>query len=582
MTSGEYKDMSAKDALEKINNHTLLLPDIQREYVWNPEDVESLFESIVDGYPIGSCIFWKTTKDVINTEQPNLYYFLDYCERENSRAPKDATTNVKAPMPMIVDGDYYIVLDGQQRITSLNIALRGYFEIKKRYKRANTSSAWDRKELYYNLDFYDAEPNDEHPVKKFRFLTESEAKAETYYRVKDILACSDVDTFIGDVKQKTSKGRLDPHARHDLETLFQRLIGSKIHKEKNCALHYYCIGEKDYDKALDIFVRVNSTGKKLSKSDLLFSTLINGWKEGKDVITDTLRDMNIKGDGFNFSRDYLMRAALVLVDGDTSLKIQSLTSKDVVNRIRKEWPKIHHAMDQMTDLLADIGMCDERMTSYNASMPLAYYCYKGGEFKTDRSKQEAKKFLAISMAKGLFGVASSSSLTESRKALKAINCAKTPFSLKLFKDITLTGSRTFTVSVPEIENWIDTFEKGNNTYILLTLLYPHLKLDQHSFHQDHCHPWTLFENKKIAELGLDSKTVEKWQKMRNRLPNLQLLEGSDNESKNKTPLKDWVDAGNDFEYHPARASLELKDFAKFYKSRRNLILKELKSVFGLS
>lgn len=575
--------MSAKDALERINNHTLLLPDIQREYVWNPEDVESLFESIVDGYPIGSCIFWQTTKEVINAEQPNLYYFIDHCERENSRAPKDATTNEKAPEFMTTDGDYYVVLDGQQRITSLNIALRGYFEIKKRYKRANTSSAWERKELYYNLDFYDSEPSDEeHPAKKFSFLTETEAKPDTYYRVKNILACSDVDTFIGDVKQKTDKGRLDPHTRHDLESLFERLISSKIHKDKNCALHYYCIGEEDYDKALDIFVRVNSTGKKLSKSDLLFSTLINGWKEGKDVVTNTLHDMNAKGDGFNFSRDYLMRAALVLVDGDTSLKVQSLTSKSIVGRIRNEWPKIHQAMDQMTDLLADIGMCDERMTSYNASMPLAYYCYKGGEFKTDHSKKEAKKFLAIAMAKGLFGVASNSSLSESRRVLRDINCAKTPFSLSLFKDIILTGNRTFTVSTTEIENWVDTFEKGNNTYILLTLLYPHLKLNQQSFHQDHCHPWAWFENKKIAELDLDPKTVEKWQKMRNRLPNLQFLEGSENESKNKTPLKDWVAAGNDFDYHPVRASLELKDFAKFYKSRRTLILKELNSIFDLA
>lgn len=581
MTSGEYRDMSAKDALEKINNHTLLLPDIQREYVWNPEDVESLFESIIDGYPIGSCIFWKTTKAIINTEQPNLYYFLDHCERENSRAPKDATTNEKAPEFMTTDANYYVVLDGQQRITSLNIALRGYFEIKKRYKRANISSAWERKELYYNLDFYDSEPNDEHPIKRFRFLTETEAKSGTYYRVKNILACSDANTFIKDVKARTHTQRLNPQVRRDLKILYQRLIGGKTHKDKNSALHYFCISEENYDKALDIFVRVNSTGKKLSKSDLLFSTLINGWKEGKDVVTNTLHDMNAKGDGFNFSRDYLMRAALILIDQSVSLKIKSFTPK-AITKIRDNWHRIHDAMNQMTDLLADIGLYDERMTSYNASIPLAYYCYKGGEFKTQDSKKEAKKFLAIAMTKGLFGVASNDSLQKTHDTLKNLNCQKTNFSVSLFKDITLTGSRTFTVSKTEIENWIDTFEKGNNTYILLTLLYPHLKLDQHSFHQDHCHPWALFENRKIAELGLSPTVVEKWQKMRNRLPNLHFLEGGENESKNKTPLKDWVEAGHDFEYHPAQVSLELKNFARFYKLRRELILNELKSVFDLS
>ena len=55
-----YVDMSAVEALKLAKNHFLLLPDIQREYVWNMDDVEKLFESITDGYPIGSCIFWKT------------------------------------------------------------------------------------------------------------------------------------------------------------------------------------------------------------------------------------------------------------------------------------------------------------------------------------------------------------------------------------------------------------------------------------------------------------------------------------------------------------------------------------------
>lgn len=412
MTSGEYKDMSARDALEKINNHTLLLPDIQREYVWNPDDVESLFESIVDGYPIGSCIFWKTTKSAINSNQPNLYYFLNYCKRENSNTPKNVNDNEKSPDFMLADDDYYIVLDGQQRITSLNIALCGHFEILKRYKRKRTATSkdWDKKELYYNLDFYDSELNEDQPVKRFAFLTSADAQNGTYYCVKNILTCHDIDSFIENVRTLTGRQRLNPRSRQDLRTLYRRLIGGKQHKDQDSAIHYYCINEDDYDKALDIFVRVNSSGKKLSKSDLLFSTLINGWKEGKDVVMNTLNDMNAKGDGFEFSRDYLMRAALVLVDGDTSLKIQSLTSKNIVKRIRDEWPKIHQAMNQMTDLLTEIGMCDERMTSYNASIPLAYYCYKGGEFKTSESKNEAKKFLAIAMTKGLFGVASSSSL----------------------------------------------------------------------------------------------------------------------------------------------------------------------------
>lgn len=82
--------------------------------------------------------------------------------------------------------------------------------------------------------------------------------------------------------------------RHDLSVLFQR-----IHDSSGSGLiHYYCIGENNYDEALDIFVRVNSTGRKLAKSDLLFSTLIDGWKDGKENVENLLNIMNSKGDGF--------------------------------------------------------------------------------------------------------------------------------------------------------------------------------------------------------------------------------------------------------------------------------------------
>ena len=116
--SNKYIDMSAKEALKLAKDKYLLLPDIQREYVWSMEDIEKLFESIVDGYPIGSCIFWKTNKKTLNAEKPNLYFFLREFKREESK-------NEKASEVFGEEGDYYIVLDGQQRITSLNIALYG-------------------------------------------------------------------------------------------------------------------------------------------------------------------------------------------------------------------------------------------------------------------------------------------------------------------------------------------------------------------------------------------------------------------------------------------------------------------------
>lgn len=567
-TANKYEDMSALTALKYAREKNILLPDIQRDYVWDVYEIERLFESIVDDYPIGSCIFWKTNRKTINLDKPNLYYFLRDFKRGESK-------NEKAPEVLTEECDYYIVLDGQQRITSMNIALYGsytYYKGGRGHNRSNPKS-WVTKELYYNLEFYDEhEEDDEHPRKKFYFLTPEEASEGNYYKIKSMLLYDKLDEFLENMITVGIK----KECRSDLSILFQRLHDSS----GNGLIHYYCISENTYDEALDIFVRVNSTGRKLNKSDLLFSTLIDGWKEGRDNIDNLLGTMNSKGDGFDFSKDYLMRLCLVLVDANTNLKINSLTH-DTIFKIQSNWSIISTALDTMSSLLAEIGICQENLTSYNATMPIAYYIFKGGKFKNKDSKIEARKFLSVSFAKRLFGVASNDALNSTRNALKNLDCKHTPFSLNLFSSITLTGGRTFTVNENDVDYWLDNYEKGQSTYVLLSLLYPNLKLNQVSFHQDHCHPYAGFENKAIATLDLSPDKVKEWQKKRNLLPNLQFLEGAENESKNKTPLKDWVDEGNDFTYHPQNISLELKDFDTFFKERRTLIRNELLSIFDI-
>lgn len=568
-TTNKYEDMSALEALDFARERNLLLPDIQREYVWDVSEIEALFESIVDEYPIGSCIFWKTNRNIINNDKPNLYYFF-------SKFEKGRTKNEKAPEVLTKECDYYIVLDGQQRITSLNIALNGsykYYKGGRGHNRSNPKS-WVEKELYYNLDFYvqNVEEDDEHPKKRFVFLTDDEAKNQNVYKVKYLLKYDTLQAFIKFMYQSDFEDKIID----DLSKLFSRLHDAS----GNGLVHYYCINENSYDGALDIFVRVNSTGRKLSKSDLLFSTLIDGWKDGKDNVEKTLGVMNSKGDGFTFSRDYLMRLCLVLVDADPNLKIKNLT-RPTVQAIRDNWDIIDSSLDKLSSLLVDIGLSDETLTSYNATMPIAYYLYKGGEIKDADSKKEARKFLSVSLAKRLFGVASNSALSTTRNVLKNLDCKHTAFSLKLFENATLVGGRTFTIDENELDRWLDTYEKGQSTYIILSLLYPNLKLSQVAFHQDHCHPYAGFENKNIAVLGLDDEKVKEWQKKRNLLPNLQFLEGAENESKNKTPLKEWVEEGNDFEYHPENISLELKDFDVFFVERRKLIRDKLKEIFEI-
>lgn len=562
VTQNKYEDISVLDALNYIKSGKILLPDIQREYVWNYHDIELLFESVVEGYPIGSCIMWKTTRIAINENKPNLYYFHTNFSRKEPE-------NKKVPEVLAEDkeNDYYIVLDGQQRLTSFNIAFNGsYTDFKggKGNPRDNPEN-WITRELYYNLQ-YDpkADKDDETPSKRFTFLKNADGEQEQWYKVKQLLKYDKQNALIKDL---LSKGYSE-QAQEDLTVLFER-----IHAVKDGGLiHYYSIEDEEYDHVLDIFVRVNSTGQKLAKSDLLFSTLIDGWKIARDDIEKFLKTLNSRGEGFAFNKDFLMRLCMALVDGTIKLKIQNLNRK-TISKIRDNWEKIKNATSSMVDLLVDLGFSSENLTSYNATMPIVYFLFKGGNIKDDCSHQEVKKFLAISMAKRLFGVSSDAALTKSREVLQNIDCSKTKFSISLFSSVVLVGGRTFTVSEDDVDYWLDNYQKGPDTYSLLSLLYPNCKLSYFAFHQDHCHPYTAFENKNLKKLNLKltQEKISEWQKKRNLLPNLQFLEGTENESKNSTPFKEWVSAGNDFDYRPENVSLELVNFDNFFKERRKLM-----------
>ncbi len=573
-TKNQYENMSAFDALKFADEHTLLLPDIQRNYTWDYTEIEQLFESIINDYPIGSCIFWKTDRKTLNNERPNLYQFLrDYT--------KNFSFSNNAAQPVFKkETNYYIVLDGQQRITSLYIALYGTYTYYKggRGKAKKKANSWKESELYYNLDFYqqilNQEIGDENIPKRFCFLTQDEANNGNYFKVKELLQ------YDNSFELTRSLTNFKEESVRDLAHLFDRLDDNS----NNSLIHYYGISEKEYDKALDIFVKVNSAGHKLTKSELLFSTLIDGWKDGKyngkDIIDKCIKNMNQKGDGFNFHRDFVMRLMLVLIDADTNLKISSFKS-DIIGKIRNNWEDIDNTLNTLSDLLTNIGLCDENLTSYNATMPIAYYIFKGGNIESKNAQLEIKKFLSVAMAKNLFGVASNSALNASRNILKNIECQKTPFALSLFAEVKLVGDRTFSVSEKDVDYWMDNYKKGPKTYTILTLLYPNLKLSQNTFHQDHCHADSLFAAKKLRKLNISEDKIVEWQNMKDLLPNLQFLEGSENQHKLKTPLKQWVNEGNKLDFRPEGISLELKDFDEFFKERRKLMKEELLKIFSI-
>lgn len=117
-----YKKVTISWILDAINSRQMYLPAIQRKYVWSDEQITRLMDSIMLDYPIGTFLFWRVKKRIVNQKEYSMYEFIkDFHER-------DAYKNPPAPQPFPADGSsdsIWAVLDGQQRLTSLYIALQG-------------------------------------------------------------------------------------------------------------------------------------------------------------------------------------------------------------------------------------------------------------------------------------------------------------------------------------------------------------------------------------------------------------------------------------------------------------------------
>ena len=106
----DYKSISVKNAIDNIKSDKYLLPAIQRRFVWNREQIEMLFDSILSGYPISSFMLWKINNKK-NKYEYNYYPFIrNYVERFG-----ETTKNVENNL---LDKNFYAVIDGQQRLTS--------------------------------------------------------------------------------------------------------------------------------------------------------------------------------------------------------------------------------------------------------------------------------------------------------------------------------------------------------------------------------------------------------------------------------------------------------------------------------
>ncbi len=552
-----YNEMTIKEVVSCIEDRKLFLPAIQRKFVWNEEQIANLFDSLLKGYPIGTFLFWEINK---SREDIDGYYFYDFIKNYHER---DRFQNEL--VDKIIKDEFFVALDGQQRLTSIYISLAGSLQVKEPYKQWTNNDAFPKKELYLNLK--ETKDEDDELKYEFKFVKSSDSILFDghWIKVKDILDFSDSTKVMFKYVELGFS---------EIEVQLITKLWDVLSKDK--LISFFKVEGKSMDEVLDIFVRVNSAGTVLSKSDLIFSTLVSTWNKGREKIDDLIKLINRPTQKFKFNNDFIMRSVLYLSELSIALKVNSF--KNSINHIIESWSLIEKSIKQAVIILECSGFTNDNINSYNALIPFIYFIYKGGSIKN--CEQEFKKYFIISQTKNLFGVASNAALTETRKAMQVYLTNNKIFTNDIFKDVRLVGNRTFIINKEDLEQIFNHYKKGHHTYNILLLLYPEIKTDLKQLHQDHVHPISFFTDKNLSKIFTDEEEIKWMIDNANSIANLQLLEGLENESKNNKKLEVWI-IGNSIKFDP-EISYSINDFKAFYEKRKQLMWNELCKVFGVN
>jgi len=597
-----YESTSIKKALERVHQQHLLLPAIQRNFVWGAGRIESYFDSVMRGYPLGNFIWWKLDKAL--AKKYPFYRFLTHFHQ------RDNTQNERA-QEHIYSNDMWGVLDGQQRLSALYLGITGSLTYKNR-GRGHWSKDYNFEQfkLYVNLLYNPRksdEEKEENPMRfGFKFITEKHAQEindkQLWFKVGDVFDCDseeDILQLFNESKQRLQdiadpvlQKKFEQKEREVLENLLHFFVRFQDHE----LLHYFKVEERELDEVLNIFVRVNNGGMVLSKSQLMLATLSGTWAPARDKVEEIVRSLRLLG--LNIDNDFVMRSALTLSDLPVLFKVGTFTTKNV-ERVVSDWEDIKDALVKTAEFLKEQSLLHNKfeLISKNAIIPISYYIKKGGDLRSAQAKRNLRKYFVISQVKGIFGSQGDGVLGKLRDSLRYLPEKNKSFMLKqrsfsydeLLK-ISFSGNKSFKIDEDFIHELVD-MPYSSQAYFILSLLYPNIDYEKNLLDMDHIHPFSSFSKANLKRIGIErEEEYHYWTQHGNSLANLQLLTTKVNNTKRAKPLKNYLDLleaeqkGSKSAFIKdnflPKTSYELSNFIVFHEKRRDDMIFRLNKVFA--
>lgn len=572
------------DAMRDISSSKCVLPAFQREFLWDMERIERLFDSLMRGYPTSTMLFWKIDGSQRTTEP--FYKFLD----KFVFGARDLPPIANERFTQTDSNDFYAVLDGQQRLTAIRIGLFGtYAEHERNKSWCYSEQSFPPRRLYLRLREHCGGEYSCKYIFEFKKIAQTgdstlytDEAGELWFRVGDIVwihqrSDYDLDDFCEDNGLTREQKKL-------LRTLEKTIFTDKT-------ITYYLEEEQSVDKAVSIFTRINSGGITLNFSDLIFSLLVATWqKDAKAEILSLIK--RIEGKGFNIDKDFVVKAFLYLFHKGIKTEIGAF-NRDFCSFVEERWEDIKNAIEALFDLLLSYRLDESTLTSLNATLPILYYLYHRGIYNSFTSavrykseREIIKKWLLCVLLRRAFSFGTDGVLAQTRRVFtEDIGESYIREDMTEFPAEALLGAMKSLHSVDDdfLDELLAIQKDHKSAFPILALLYPNLDYKNNDFHKDHLHPKARYD-----ELDDAVKALVPFE-LYNSIINLQMLGSHENTSKGDKSLEEWValysvndDIRRQFlENHLIPdVSLSPNDIVAFFSARRELLKQRLRELLA--
>lgn len=578
MPNGFQQPITIKEAMDNIHSRKYLLPAIQREFVWESEQIEILFDSILRDYPINSFMAWKISSDELKSSYKFYEFLKEFREGFKKENPLISTAGVQ---------DFDAIVDGQQRLTSLYIGLHGSYAYKlpRKWWIDNEENIPTR-HLFLNLTSKISSEIDNSKEYDFRFLTKRkksflDEKGTFWFRMTDIINLSTLSSVMSYLK--TNHLDENDFASETLSKLYQ-----KIHNDK--LINMYIHEDNDPDKILEIFLRTNSGGTPLTFSDLLMSISSANWKniDARVELNKLVTEINKLGTpGFRITRDFILKTCLVIFSEDIRFKLKNF-GVSMVETFELYWEKIRKSIVSAFTVFVELGFNDTNFRAKNAAIPVIYYIYShdiSDEIVKStydiNVKKSIRKWLTLSFIRSIFGGQTDQVLTKMRNVIREMKMVDGFPINELINAFSSDPARNYQFDDEFINNLLYLEYGTTECDYILYLLYPD-RVSQ-NIHRDHMHPKSFFEKKENVSsiINENSRLYASDARYWNTLLNLQLLDSTQNTHKQDKSLEEWVVEQkitiSDL-FIDDNISLSTEFFYDFINSRKNKISSLLKTI----